>query len=77
MNMAHHVERISRNVPQSVAIRFERQSYTYQKLNQLANKMANALHGLGVDQGDYVDILLPNIPQFVIGYHAWCAKARC
>jgi len=43
---------------------------SYGKLNELANRMANALASLGVKKGDRVALLMPNCPQFVISYYA-------
>ncbi len=43
---------------------------SFRQLNEDANRMANALAGLGVRKGDRVALLLPNCPQFVIGYYA-------
>lgn len=43
---------------------------TYHQLNDDANRMANALAGLGVQKGDRVALLMPNCPQFVISYYA-------
>ena len=43
---------------------------SYRQLDDDANRMANALAGLGVRQGDRVALLLPNCPQFVISYYA-------
>ena len=42
----------------------------YRQLDDDVNRMANALAGLGVRKGDRVALLLPNCPQFVIGYYA-------
>ena len=44
-------------------------SWSYQELNALVSRMANALIALGVHPGDRVGIHLPNCPQFVIGYY--------
>ncbi|HET6465975.1 MAG TPA: long-chain fatty acid--CoA ligase, partial [Nitrospiria bacterium] len=41
---------------------------TYEQLDLLSNQLANALIELGVQKGDRVSIMLPNIPQCVIGY---------
>jgi len=43
---------------------------SYRKLNQQANRLANALIDLGVKKGDRVALLMPNCPQFVISYYA-------
>lgn len=43
---------------------------SFRQLDDDANRMANALAGLGVRKGDRVALLLPNCPQFLIGYYA-------
>ena len=42
---------------------------TYRRLNQLADRFAAALYGLGVRKGDRVAIMLPNTPQFVLAFY--------
>jgi long-chain acyl-CoA synthetase len=42
---------------------------TYSQVNDLVDRMAAALQGLGVKKGDRVAIHLPNCPQFVISYY--------
>ncbi|HHU51980.1 MAG TPA: long-chain fatty acid--CoA ligase [Firmicutes bacterium] len=44
-------------------------TWSYQELNALVSRMANALIALGIHPGDRVGIHLPNCPQFVIGYY--------
>jgi long-chain acyl-CoA synthetase len=68
MNIAHHLERGHLLFPHKLALIFEEQSFTYQQLDRLANKVANGLRGLGINQGDRVALFLPNIPEFVIAY---------
>ncbi|MGL5793113.1 MAG: AMP-binding protein, partial [Waterburya sp.] len=68
MNIAHHVERGHILFPYKVALIFEEKSFTYQQLDQLANKVANGLRGLGIQKGDRVALFLPNIPEFIISY---------
>lgn len=41
---------------------------TYRQLKQAADRFATALHALGVRKGDRVALMLPNCPQFVIGF---------
>lgn len=43
---------------------------SYRQLNDLVNRLANALIALGVKPGDRVALYLPNCPQYVIGYYA-------
>src|SRR5512142_2491344 len=42
---------------------------TYRELNDLVNRMANALAAMGVKKGDRVALYLPNCPQYVISYY--------
>lgn len=48
---------------------FATSSLTYRQLNELADRLAAALAGLGVKKGDRVAIFMPNIPQFLISYY--------
>ncbi|AFZ33838.1 Long-chain-fatty-acid--CoA ligase [Stanieria cyanosphaera PCC 7437] len=68
MNITDHIERASKLFPDKTALIFEGKSYTYQELNQLANRMANGLKQLGVTKSDRVALFLPNIPEFIISY---------
>ena len=43
---------------------------SYQELNDLVNRLANALTALGVNKGDRVVLYLPNCPQYIISYYA-------
>ena len=43
---------------------------TYRELDELVDRFATALHGLGVKKGDVVAILLPNSFQYVISFYA-------
>jgi long-chain acyl-CoA synthetase len=45
----------------------------YALVNMMARKAANALTSLGVNKGDRVALMSPNVPQYVIAYQA-CAK---
>src|SRR5207302_7117110 len=55
--------------PDRPAIRFYGRSITYPKLDELANRFANALLALGVAHGERVALLLPNCPQMVLAYY--------
>ncbi len=58
-----------RRFPRQKALHFEGARYTYAQLNREVNRFAHALRSLGVDRGDRVAILLPNLPQFVICFY--------
>ena len=57
-----------RRFPRHVALVFEGKKISYQRLNQEANRFANALLSMGVQPGDRVMLLLPNTPQLVISF---------
>lgn len=48
----------------------QERSYTNVEVDSEANRLANALMGLGVKQGDRVLVMMQNNPQVVIGYQA-------
>ena len=65
----HHLLRSSvRRFPLRPAIFFEGTRITYRRVNHEANRFANALIALGVGKGARVVLLLPNVPQMVIGF---------
>jgi long-chain acyl-CoA synthetase len=58
------------NVPKRTATIFYGSKLTYQQLEWQVNQFAHALHGLGVEPGERVMIVLPNMPQMIIAYYA-------
>lgn len=58
----------ARRFPLKTAILFEGGRMTYRRLNRESSRFANLLRSLGVQPGDKVLILLPNLPQTVIAY---------
>jgi long-chain acyl-CoA synthetase len=54
--------------PLHAAIIYEGNKLTYRRLGQEVNRFANALRSLGIDSGDRVMLLLPNLPQLVIAF---------
>jgi long-chain acyl-CoA synthetase len=66
----HHLLRSAvRRFPNRAAIHFEGSRLSYRALNHEANRFANALLGLGVGRGARVVLLLPNVPQMVVGFY--------
>ncbi len=64
-DLVQSIERWAASLPDTVALRFEGEAITYEALNRRANRVANGLQGMGVEKGDRVAIMLPNIPEFV------------
>lgn len=60
----------ARRFPDHVALVFLGRRVTYRQLMAEVDRVASALHGLGVRKGDRVAIMLPNCPQAVIAYFA-------
>jgi long-chain acyl-CoA synthetase len=68
----------AKNFPNNIAVRFVvkylrmglviQSKLTYRELDEATNRFANALQALGVKKGDRVAIMLPNMPQQVIGF---------
>ena len=56
------------------AIHFDGATITHAALDELANRVANALLSLGLAKGDRVGVVLPNVPEYVAIAIA-CAKA--
>ncbi|HEX6302622.1 MAG TPA: long-chain fatty acid--CoA ligase, partial [Anaerolineales bacterium] len=65
----HYLLRSATNrFPSHTALIYEGNHMTYRRLSQEVNRFANTLRSLGVDSGDRVMLLLPNIPQLVIAF---------
>ncbi len=66
----HHLLRSAvRRFPLHPAIFFEGTRITYRRVNHEANRFANALITLGLGKGARVVLLLPNVPQMIIGFY--------
>jgi len=59
----------ARRFPNHHAICFGNARYTYRELNREVNRFAHALRSLGLNIGERVAILLPNLPQFIIAFY--------
>ena len=62
------LESAAEALPRRAATVFYGQRLTYSRLNQLANQIGQILHGQGVQPGDRVMILLPNMPEHVAAF---------
>jgi long-chain acyl-CoA synthetase len=66
----HHLLRSAvRRFPNHPAIFFEASQLSYRYLNHEVNRFANGLIALGLGKGARVALLMPNIPQMVIGFY--------
>lgn len=59
----------ARDFPERAALVFFGQHIGYRELDSASNRFAHALRGMGLQKGERVAIILPNVPQFVIGVY--------
>lgn len=64
------LDRSAANFPDQMALLFQGYKVTYRQLQDMVNRMANALQSMGIGQGDSVAILLPNVIPCVVAYYA-------
>ena len=60
------VEDYAQSIADNCALRYFEREISYRELNELSNRLANALATLGVGLGDVVGLHMPNIPQYGI-----------
>ncbi|MFK5976728.1 MAG: long-chain-fatty-acid--CoA ligase [Sulfurovum sp.] len=70
MNITTNLEKTAKLYPNKIALIFEKEEFSYKKLNDMSNQITNILTQLGVSSGDRVAIFLPNIPIFIPIYFA-------
>jgi long-chain acyl-CoA synthetase len=72
------LQHASETIPNREAIIYDEHGWTYGSLNRDCLRAAAMLQRLGVQPGDRVGILLPNVPEYVIAANAiWRAGAAC
>ena len=75
-NLADLLSRSAVEHPDSVAIKLDDRELSYAALDDAAARAAGLLVTKGVQPGDRVGIMLPNVPDFAIATTAPCAPAR-
>jgi long-chain acyl-CoA synthetase len=69
MNLASIVTESAAKVPDHPAIRLGDAELSYAALDDLSARMATLLGEKGVEAGDRVGVMLPNVPQFPVAYY--------
>lgn len=64
------LERTAKLYPDQASFILMGKKISYHELNELVDRFAHALSDLGIQKGDRVSIILPNIPQAVIATYA-------
>lgn len=68
------LEESARRNPDRVACRFFRQEWTYAELLARSRRMAAALRARGLQPGDRVALILPNVPEYLVAlFGTWMA----
>ena len=70
MNLAHWVRERARTSPGSVAVRQGEAELSYARLEAASAAFAVRLRGLGVEPGDRVALVAPNVVAFPVAYYA-------
>jgi len=60
----------ARSFPEHACTIFNGHSITYQEMDRLSNVLAAALVDMGLQKGDRVGLLIPNLPQYVLVFYA-------
>lgn len=69
MNLATNLVDSANRTPDKNALIFNDKSFSYKELNELTNKVANAIVGMGIQPGDKVALSCPNLPYFPMVYY--------
>lgn len=67
-NLQDFLAEAAENAPKTNAIEFHNFKMTYEKLNEKAENIAAGLKQLGIEKGDRIAIMLPNIPQTIMAF---------
>ena len=62
------LEEVAKKQKKKQAILFENREVSYRELDENANKIANGLKSLGINKGDRVALMMPNIPDFIYAF---------
>ena len=68
MGLAQTLGEITKRYKRREAVRFEGKTYSYQELDEQASRVAGGLAALGIQQGDRVALMLPNVPEFAYSF---------
>jgi long-chain acyl-CoA synthetase len=69
LNLAMMLRESAREKPAKAAVILDDFRVTYAQLEALSNQVAGSLRAAGVQAGDRVGLMLPNVPQFLVAYY--------
>jgi len=68
LNLGTILQAAAADRPKHVAIRMDERVLTYTQLDRAARGVATSLRARGIQPGDRVALLIPNVPEFTIAY---------
>lgn len=68
MTLVDVLEKNAREIPDKAAIIFHNIKINYQELNETVNRLAAGLVNIGIKKGGRVGLMLPRIPELIIGF---------
>ena len=68
-NLASNVIAAANNYPDRVALRLDEASIRYGELDALSARLAGLLVSRGLQPGDRVGVMMPNVPYFAVVYY--------
>ncbi len=69
LNLASLLTESAERTPDAPAIRLGEVELSYAELNDRSARLATLLREKGVEQGDRVGVMLPNVPEFPVAYY--------
>ncbi len=69
LNLATLLIESTKKTPTHTAVKYEDFKMSYAELHGASNKFANALRTAGLEPGQRVALMMPNLPQFMICYY--------
>lgn len=67
-NLASHLVRTATSSPDRPALKINGQDVSYGQLHAMAARLAGALRANGIEPGDRVALILPNVPAFPVAF---------
>ncbi len=70
MTLIDMLEKNVRQCPNKIAIIYSKNKITYKEVNDISNRLSNSFLEIGLKKGDRVGLVLPRIPELVLGFLA-------
>lgn len=69
LNLGYFLEETAKRYPDIPAVILDQFRFTYAELNKLSNRVANILKKKGIQRGNKVAVMIPNLPYFPMIYY--------